>query len=217
MADTCDGAPCIKYVPPTMGDCDGDGRVGINDLTTCVNISLGNVGLNRCRPGDSNDNGSISVDELVRAVKLASAGSQIDTAEPELLYTNLVYNDPTVVHFDPPRVYPDRSASAAMRTLTYCSLFDNGYSDPAEVKRKSTSPPTPFGAVAPGGPCQVPTGCTEGLVGAPCSGNGEAARNASCDSSPGASDGLCDACRLRGGVTTEDEMFIIMGAYYVDD
>ena len=36
-----------------------------------------------------------------------------------------------------------------------------------------------------------------------------------CDSAPGANDGVCDACPLRGGVTTEDEMFILLGAFYV--
>jgi hypothetical protein len=35
-----------------------------------------------------------------------------------------------------------------------------------------------------------------------------------CDSAPGANDGVCDACPLRGGVTTEDEMFILIGNYY---
>jgi hypothetical protein len=28
-------------------------------------------------------------------------------------------------------------------------------------------------------------------------------------------DGECDACTLKGGVTTEDEMFLKMGQYYV--
>ncbi len=27
--------------------------------------------------------------------------------------------------------------------------------------------------------------------------------------------GICDACPLRGGVTTEDEMFILLGAFYI--
>ena len=40
--------------------------------------------------------------------------------------------------------------------------------------------------------------------------------HATCDSSPGAGDGLCDACTVNGGVTTEDEMFLILGAYYME-
>jgi hypothetical protein len=35
-----------------------------------------------------------------------------------------------------------------------------------------------------------------------------------CDSAPGANDGVCDACPLFGGVTTEDEMFILLGSYF---
>jgi hypothetical protein len=40
----------------------------------------------------------------------------------------------------------------------------------------------------------------------------DAARN----SSPGARDGECDACVTPGGNSTEDEMFILLGAYYVE-
>ena len=38
--------------------------------------------------------------------------------------------------------------------------------------------------------------------------------DAFCDSSPGAGDGECDACPIIGGVTTEDEMFIMLGLRY---
>ncbi len=216
IPDLCAGAPCVRMIPPEMGDCNGDGRVGISDLTTCVNISLGTVPLRRCQTGDANEDGKVTVNELVRAVNAALDGPTIDDAEAELLYTNLVYNDPTVVRYNPPREYPGLSRSAAERTLTYCSVYDNGYTDPDEVKKKSTSPPTPFGALAPGGPCPEASGCTEGQVGADCSGDTAAARDTSCDTSPGAGDGVCDACVLRGGVTTEDEMYILMGAFYVE-
>ena len=35
-----------------------------------------------------------------------------------------------------------------------------------------------------------------------------------CDSSPGKGDGICDACALTGGLTTDDEMFILIGSYF---
>ncbi len=212
--DICAGAPCSRVVAPPMGDCDGDGEVGIADLTVCVNIALGTRPLNACRPSDGNSDGRVAVGELVSAVQGALAGKQFADGA-DLLYTNLVYNDPTVVNFVPARAYPSAAQSAVDRTLTYCSLYDNGNSDVTEVKSRSTSPPTPFGTVA-GGPCGTPTGCTEGLVGEPCTGRNQTERDASCDSSPDSGDGFCDACPLRGGVTTEDEMFILMGAYYVD-
>ena len=216
--DICDSGVCATLIPPAMGDCDGDGRVGINDLTRCVGISLGTNPLSSCRPGDSDGDGRVSVSELVSAVNQALAGPQIDDSEANLLYTNLVYNDPTVVRFDPPMELPGADAGPSERTFTYCSLYDNGAIDPGEVKRKSTSPTTPLGIPGVvGGPCRVPTGCTEGLVGARCSGSTQAARDASCDTTPGAGDGFCDACRLGGGVTTEDEMFILMGAFFVEN
>jgi hypothetical protein len=28
---------------------------------------------------------------------------------------------------------------------------------------------------------------------------------------------LCDACAIRGGVTTQDEMFILLGSYYIPE
>jgi hypothetical protein len=97
-------------------------------------------------------------------------------------------------------------------------VFDNGWSNPSEVKRQSTSPQTPIGVPGvAGGPCTTPTGCTEGRVGEPCSGGSDAARDASCDTSAGSADGVCDACPLGGGVTTEDEMFLLFGGYVLTD
>jgi hypothetical protein len=50
-------------------------------------------------------------------------------------------------------------------------------------------------------------------VGAPCGGVGD---DATCDSFTGAGDGFCDACAITAGLTTEDEMFILVGATIVD-
>ncbi|MBX3026144.1 DUF4215 domain-containing protein [bacterium] len=122
-----------------------------------------------------------------------------------LLYTNFIYNDPVELRFDPALVF---TGSKAERSLTYCALYDNGYTDPSKVKRQSTSPPSPFGNAAA-------THCYTGKVGALCSGATAEQRNRSCDTSAGAGDGWCDALTLRGGVTTEDEMFLLLGSYYV--
>ena len=214
----CEGAACGRLIAPPIADCNNDGTVGISDLTRCVNISIGKAKLKTCRQADPDGDKQVGVADLVKAVKAALAGATFDDSEPDLLYTNLVYDDPTVANFDPAIEYPGRSASAAARTVTFCSLYDNGFNDPAEVKNNATSPPTPIGVPDfLGGPCRVPTGCTGGLVGQRCSGNSEATRDASCDSSPGAGDGVCDACTLNGGLTTEDEMFIMLGSFYVDN
>jgi hypothetical protein len=36
-----------------------------------------------------------------------------------------------------------------------------------------------------------------------------------CDSTPGANDGSCDACSITGGESTENEMFILIGSYFL--
>jgi hypothetical protein len=73
------------------------------------------------------------------------------------------------------------------------------------VRRRSNTPPN-------GTPCK-PTQCTAGVLGAPCGG---ATDHAACDSAPGAGDGLCDACAIPGGITTQDEMFVLSGWWYQD-
>jgi hypothetical protein len=78
------------------------------------------------------------------------------------------------------------------------------------MKRQSTSPPTPWNTST----CATPTTCYAGKVCAPCSGTTPQERNASCDSAPSAGNGLCDGCLLTGGVTTEDEMFLLLGSWY---
>ena len=52
-----------------------------------------------------------------------------------------------------------------------------------------------------------------GRVGEPCAGSSISQRDRSCDSSPGAGDGDCDACPVGFGTTTDDEMFVLAGSY----
>jgi hypothetical protein len=58
-----------------------------------------------------------------------------------------------------------------------------------------------------------PTACVEGNIGGSCNGADD---NASCDSSPGADDGWCDACAISGAFSSDDEMFILIGAKLPD-
>jgi hypothetical protein len=137
------------------------------------------------------------------------------------------YNDPTVLNRnDDPWVLDD--PDPANRRFKFCAIYDNGASNPLEVKRNSTSPvPPQFGNLAPGGKCYysgfgglVDNGIS--CLGGPkrgqlCAPDGTWDGNhAVCDSSPGSGDGVCDACPLLGGVTTDDEMFILLGSYYCE-
>ena len=166
--------------------------------------------MSSCAGFDGDGDQRVRVDELLAAVDLLL--SPYRDADDSLLYTSLAYADPTVARFDPPLRLGGAGSSEEQRTLTYCALYDNGASDPTDVKRRSTSPPATAGF--PGGPCATPVGCTAGRIGAPCSGASPSQRDASCDSAPALGDGECDACAVAFGTTTEDEMFVLLGAFY---
>jgi cysteine-rich repeat protein len=127
-----------------------------------------------------------------------------------LVYVSTEYTDPLQLRLDPP--WPYDGVDGASRTFLYCSLYDNGATpESPPVKRRSTSPVPPLvfnAAVGPGGPCGD---ATVACLGGPSQGMLCRGDDAACG--PG---GVCDACPLRGGVTTEDEMFILLGTYYVD-
>jgi hypothetical protein len=213
--DVCGGAPCVSTAAARVGDCNFDQSVRVEELILMVNVALGAASLDACDEADADRDGAVSVNELVGAVRAALRGvpapAQRD-ANASLLYVSHTYNDPVVLRMSHPLVFD--SPDPNERTLTYCALYDNGFTNPNEVKQRATSPPPPQN-IPIGGPCAIPIGCTRGKVTQSCSGSDEAERDTSCDSSPGAGDGFCDACALRGGVTTEDEMFILLGQYFV--
>ncbi len=215
--DLCEGAPCVSLRQILPGDCDDDDRVGIAEIVRAVRIALGELPLAACSGADTDGDEDVAIAELVQSTRAALDGTTVGVdRDPEeaLMYTSLVYNDPLTLRFEPAMVFD--SSDVDERTLTYCALYDNGFTDPDEVKKRSTSPAPPGGI---GGGisrvCRQPTHCTTGRAGEACSGTGDETRDASCDTTPGSGDGDCDACTLGGGVTTEDEMFVLFGAYYV--
>ena len=130
--------------------------------------------------------------------------------EGQLVLTTTDYSDPAVTRFDPPRAFDDPDPTT--RTLRYCARYDNGASDPRQVKRRSTSPSPPGFGIGSGGPC----GAGEVVcLGGPHQGELCGGDDRRCAGRAGTAGGVCDACPLRGGVTTEDEMFILLGSYYL--
>ena len=81
-------------------------------------------------------------------------------------------------------------------------IAEDGAPDPETVTRASRMPDRAS--------CK-PVACAAGRIGEPCEGEDD---DATCDSSPGAGDGPCDACAITAGVTTENEMFLMLGWYY---
>ncbi|MFP6662824.1 MAG: hypothetical protein VCC00_01315 [Deltaproteobacteria bacterium] len=123
-------------------------------------------------------------------------------------YESHFYDDPFYMTFDEPWVFD--SDDPAQRTLEYCAVYNNGVAadgspDPQTVTRLSRKPARSN--------CE-PTHCAEGQIGEPCGGRND---HATCDSSPGAGDGFCDACAISGGITTDDEMFVLIGGLAVDE
>jgi hypothetical protein len=216
--DVCAGAPCTSTARLHVGDCDLDGSVTVDELITSVGVALGTTSIDACREADADGDWEVSIDEIISGVNAGLTGVPARIArdpQDSLLYVSLIYNDPIVLRFKRPMVMPGSASSPDDRSVTYCALYDNGFTNPSDVKARSTSPDPPIAFPGIGGKCQTPTNCTQGRVEAPCSGRNEAQRNASCDTTTGAGDGLCDACPLVGGVTTSDEMFILLGQYYV--
>ncbi len=69
-------ATIVGMIEPTdcVGDCNGDGRVAINELVLGVNIALGNAQVGACPAMDGNGDGSVRINELVTAVNNALNG-----------------------------------------------------------------------------------------------------------------------------------------------
>ena len=126
-----------------------------------------------------------------------------------LIYDNYLYSDPVIQRYDPPLAFD--SPTAADRTVRYCATYNNGLRPDGEpdvnlVTRASRVPPVAQQYI---GKC-TPVACVEGKVAEPCS------QDTDCDSTPGAGDGWCDACAITGGESTENEMFVLFGAMYID-
>jgi hypothetical protein len=206
VPDICVGAPCGSRRTPRVGDCNVDMTVSVDELVTGLDMAMNESGTGECPRFEGNDDGKVTIYELFAAVD-AAVGPRFRDAEESLLYSTTTYADPLILALHPPLRLGGRYSTDEERTLTYCGLYDNGFANPDEVKRRSTAPERSA--------C-TPTHCADGMVGVPCGGGSSIERDRSCDSSPGAGDGLCDACRVGFGVTTDDEMFVLVGSYVID-
>jgi len=76
----CPGGPI-----PCPGDCDGSGKVTVDELMTGVRIALGEQSYVDCLAVDADHNGQVTVDELTAAVDTALSGCAAPTPTPLLL------------------------------------------------------------------------------------------------------------------------------------
>lgn len=131
----------------------------------------------------------------------------IEDPNGETIYESPFYDDPVFKSYDPPLQYTSEDPDE--RTVTYCAIYNNGVNDDGSpnldtVTRLSRKPARSN--------C-VPLACAEGRTGEPCAGPED---HATCDTEPGRGDGMCDACPITGGLTTDDEMFVMLGGTAVE-
>jgi hypothetical protein len=129
------------------------------------------------------------------------------------IYESFDYSDPVQARYDPPLAFD--SPNPAERTVRYCAVYNNGVNDDGSpnTERVTRASRVPESARLFLGAC-TPVACVnEGSIGKPCSGEED---DAACDTSPGAGDGFCDACPITGGESTQNEMFVLFGAQYID-
>ena len=132
--------------------------------------------------------------------------------EPD--YRSFVYDDPLNQVFGADDPFALNAAAEADRTFRYCAIYDNGEADPMTVRRNSKRPDAvtcEFAEAA--GAFIAACGCTpEERV---CLGGANQGMACGDDDGLCGGGGVCDACPLAGGITTEEEMFAILASYYL--
>jgi hypothetical protein len=61
-------ATATATMPRCAGDCDGSGTVAVNEILIMVNIALGSAEMAACPGADGNQDGHITVNEIIAAV-----------------------------------------------------------------------------------------------------------------------------------------------------
>ena len=139
--------------------------------------------------------------------------------EPE--YTSFDYEDPLYQRFVGDEILSFDSANPEDRTFRYCAVYDNGERNPTEVRRNSLRPEAETCDFVAGiaqfaqaaGFTVFGCGCAE--EDRSCFGGPNEGVSCNGDDSVCGDGGVCDACPVAGGVTTEEEMFLLLGSYYV--
>lgn len=134
-------------------------------------------------------------------------------ADGPQIYETFSYQDPTQQYYDPPLVLD--SPDPKERTIRYCGTYNNGVNEDGSfnVETVTRASRVPTSAQQTLGQCRPIACVNEGAVGRACNGRDD---DATCDTQPGKGDGDCDACRITGGESTQNEMFVLFGAMYID-
>ena len=153
--------------------------------------------------------------------EICSPGPDCNPAEREHDYINRDYADPLYQRFSEPNLPAFDSDDPRDRTFLYCSLWDNGETDPNEVRRESKRPDantcdfldSVIDLVRGLGIDAYACGCSPEERS--CFGGPNQGMACNGDDSVCGEGGICDACPAGGGITTEEEMFVIFGSYFI--
>jgi hypothetical protein len=141
--------------------------------------------------------------------------------EPD--YISFDYEDPLYQRFNGEQIMGFDSAITADRTFRYCAVYDNGETNPKEVRRNSVRPEAEtcdfVGDIAvlanAAGINLFDCGCAEEERS--CFGGPNEGIACDGDDSVCGEGGVCDACPAGPGVTTEEEMLLVLGSYYIQE
>ena len=97
------------------GDCNGDGRVEVNEIVSAVNIALEISAVSFCPAADVSGDGTVSVDEILQGVRAALEGCPATpTPTPELpTPTEIPTGTPTPTGTTPPEGSPTPSPTGS--------------------------------------------------------------------------------------------------------
>ncbi|MGD8317376.1 MAG: hypothetical protein PVH76_06500 [Myxococcales bacterium] len=149
-------------------------------------------------------------------------GMECQRPDREPDYVSNDYADPLYQRFSADSTMAFDSSNREDRNFVYCAIWDNGESNPEKVRRESTKPEAetcevveeqfaPFANAAGFG--IFTCGCAPDQRS--CFGGPNQGMSCNGDDAVCGEGGTCDACPLGGGVTTEEEMFILLGSYYI--
>jgi cysteine-rich repeat protein len=68
------GMPVSAPAQSCAGDCNLNSMVAINELIVCVNIASGSAAVSTCTPCDVNEDGNVTINELIAAVSAGLTG-----------------------------------------------------------------------------------------------------------------------------------------------
>jgi hypothetical protein len=136
-----------ETVPALVDDCNGDGTVDVVDLLVLTNVLLGDAPVTDCTAGDTNHDGSITIDEILAAVGLVLNSGPTGTPVPT---PTAPTETPTGIPTAAPSATPTQTATNTPRgTLTVTPTATPTSTPSHTATRTPSSAPTNTATATP--------------------------------------------------------------------